>query len=102
MAILTVASFGVVLRAAADEPYFTFHASDCLVQVGVASVLILLWVEFAAFVVWSVVQRRLAAWWLTILVWVVIVLFYLSYSPRGYVEDMARFGGRAPNITAHP
>ena len=89
--VLSVGSFLVVMQGANDEPYLGFHRSDAIVQVGVAMLLMLLWVQWAAGMIWCVVRRRISAWWLPLLIWVLICEFYLSDSPSGYVQDISRY-----------
>jgi len=88
---LSIGSFLVVMRGATDEPYVSFHRSDAIVQVGVAMLLMLLWVQLAAGVIWGVVRRRISAWCLPLLILVLICEFYLSYCPSGYVQDITRY-----------
>jgi hypothetical protein len=93
--LLSVASFFVVMQGASDEPYTVFRKSDALVQVGVAMVLMLLWVQFAVGVVAGVARRRVSTWWLPLLLWVLICEFYLFHSPSGYVQDITRYVARS-------
>ena len=88
--VLSVASFFVVIKGASDEPYTAFRQSDVLVQVGVAMMLMLLWVQLAIGIVAGVVRCRVSPWWMPLLVWVLICEFYLIQSPSGYVQDIAR------------
>ena len=89
--VLSVASFFVVIQAASDEPYTVFRKSDAVVQVGIAMVLMLLWIQLAASIVAGVVRRRVSLWWLPLLLWVLICEFYLFQSPSGYVQDITRY-----------
>jgi hypothetical protein len=89
--VLSVLSFVVVYQGASDEPYTSFRKSDAVVQVGVAMVLMLLWVQLAACIVVGVIRRRVSLWWLPLLLWVLICEFYLFDSPSGYVQDIARY-----------
>ena len=89
--VLSIGSFLVVMRGATDEPYVTFHRSDAIVQVGVAMLLMLLWIQLAAGMILGVVRQRISVWWLPLLVWVLICEFYLSYCPSGYVQDITKY-----------
>jgi hypothetical protein len=89
--LLTIVSFSVVMQGASDEPYVVFRRSDAIVQVGVAMVLMLLWLQLAIATIVGVVRRRVSAWWLPLLLWVVICEFYLFQSPSGYVQDITRY-----------
>jgi len=89
--VLSIASFFVVIRGASDEPYTVFRRSDAIVQVGVAMVLMLLWLQLAGALVAGVVRRRVSAGWLPLLVWVLICEFYLFHSPSGYIHDITRY-----------
>jgi hypothetical protein len=89
--VLSVASFFVVSHGASDEPYTVFHGSDAIVQVGVAIALMLLWLEFAVAMIVGIVRRRVSAWWLPLLLWVITCEFFLYQSPSGYVQDITRY-----------
>ena len=89
--VLSVASYFVVVQGASDEPYTVFRKSDAVVQVGVAMMLMLLWVQLAVGLVAGFVRRRVSMWWLPLLLWVLICEFYLFHSPSGYVYDITRY-----------
>ena len=91
--LLSVASALVVLRGASDEPYSTFRASDALIQIGAAMILMVLWLQLAAFLVWAVATRRIGRLWLALLLWIALCEFILFDSPSGYVQDITTFGG---------
>lgn len=89
--ILSVISFIIVLEGASEEPYGVFHKSDAVTQVGIAMILMLMWLQLGIAIVVGVVCRRISIWWLTLLVWVLICEFYLSCCPFGYLDDIERF-----------
>jgi hypothetical protein len=89
-AVLSVASLFVVLQGANDEPYMGYRRYDAIMQVGVGTTLIVLWGLCAIAVVVLVGKRKLSPAWIAFLVWAVICLFYLSYSPLGYFEDIEK------------
>ena len=89
--VLSIASFFVVIQGAGDEPYTVFHRSDAMVQIGVAMVLMLLWVQLAIGIGLGVARRRVSPWWLPLLFWVLICEFYLSYCPSGYLQDISSY-----------
>ena len=74
-----------------DEPYVSFAASDALVQVGVASVLMLLWLQLALLLVVRIRRRTLSRAWISLVVWALLCEFYLFHCPFGYVDDITRF-----------
>jgi hypothetical protein len=88
---LSATSFFVVIQGASDEPYTVFRQSDAVVQVGVAMVLMLLWIQLAVGIVAGVVRRCVSWLWSPLLIWVLICEFYLFQSPRGYVQDITRY-----------
>ena len=92
---LSIASFLVVIQGASDEPYTVFSKSDAVVQIGVAMVLMFLWIQLAIVIVAGVARRRVSLWWLPLLLWVLICEFYLFHSPSGYVHDITRYVGRS-------
>jgi hypothetical protein len=93
--ILSAASAVVALQGASDEPYASFRASDALIQIGAAMVLMTLWLQLALFLGWAVALGRASKMWLLLLIWIAVCEFYLSESPRGYIHDMMRYGSLA-------
>ncbi|MCA9147646.1 MAG: hypothetical protein KDA92_00035 [Planctomycetales bacterium] len=89
--MLTVASFFVVFQGASDEPYGVYRRYDALVQVGLGTALIALWCSWSVAVVVFIVAQKLPKAWLSALLWVAICLFYLSFSPVGYLKDLEQF-----------
>jgi hypothetical protein len=92
---LSAASFFVVIQGASDEPYTVFRKSDAVVQVGIAMILMLLWVQLAVGIVAGVARRRVSLWWLPLLIWILICEFYLFHSPSGYVHDITRYAAQS-------
>lgn len=89
---LVVPSVWVVLKGAKDEPYTAFHASDPLVQIGVASALMALWVVLLGFIIAQVVKKKLHPAWLTCFALCALALCCLYDSPVGYLSDLKNFG----------
>jgi hypothetical protein len=85
-------SIWVVFRGASDEPYMSFRASDAIVQIGVASALMALWVVLVAFISVQVLQNTLHPAWLTCFVLCALALYGLYDSPTGYISDLVKFG----------
>jgi hypothetical protein len=94
--VLSGVSCFVVLQNASDEPYTAFRSSEAIVQIGVAMMLMLLWLQLAAATVAGVARRHVSAWWLPLLAWVLICEFYLFHSLSGYVQDITRFVAASP------
>ena len=90
-AALSVGSLFVVFQGANDEPYMAYRRYDAVVQVGVGTALMVLWFCCCVAVVVLVGARKLPVWWLALLLWAAICLFYLSFSPLGYLEDIEKF-----------
>ena len=80
-----------LLQGANDEPYLGYRRYDAIVQVGVGSALIVLWCCYCIAVALLVAARKLSVAWLVLLLWGAICVFYLSYSPLGYLEDIEKF-----------
>ena len=89
--VLSIGSLLVVFDGAAAEPYVVFRGWDAIIQVGFAMILMLLWFQLAAGMIAGVVRRQVSAWWLLLLVWVLICEFYLFQSPSGYIHDITRY-----------
>lgn len=86
--VLSAASLVVVIQGANDEPYMAYRRSDVVVQVGVATALIVLWCCFASAAALLVATRKLPAAWAALLLWAAVCVFYLSFSPVGYLQDL--------------
>lgn len=89
---LLVPSFWVCLRGANDEPYTTFHASDAVVQIGVASALMVLWVLWFGFIAMQVSKKKSHPGWLSAFALGALALCALYQSPAGYISDLLQFG----------
>lgn len=89
---LVVPSVWVVLKGAGDEPYTAFHASDAIVQIGVASALMALWVVLVGFITVQVGKQKLHPSWLASLALCALALCVLYDSPAGYISDLVKFG----------
>lgn len=92
--VLSFASTIVVFKGANDEPYVNFQASDALVQVGVAMVLMVLLGQLAAGLIYGLVLRRISGWCWLLVIWAMICEFYLYHCPSGYVGDITQFWGQ--------
>src|SRR3954469_10814644 len=89
-AALSAVSLVVVFQGANDEPYIGYRRYDAIVQVGVGTALMVLWGLCSLAVLVLVGKRKLSRGWLALLLWAAICLFYLSYSPLGYLEDIEK------------
>ena len=88
---LSAASLVIVLQGATDEPYMAYRRYDAIVQVGFGTAFIVLWCCYALLVGFLVAARKLSLVWLFLIGWSAICVFYLSFSPLGYVSDLERF-----------
>jgi hypothetical protein len=88
---LSIASAYIIFDGAAAEPYLSFRASDAFIQIGLAISLIVLWLQFASWLFYAAVTRRVPKPWLVFTIWIGIAMFYLSESPLGYVGDITKF-----------
>lgn len=86
------ASIWVVLKGAGDEPYTSFRASDAIVQIGVASALMALWVVLLGSITIHVFQKKLHPAWLACFCLGALALYGLYDSPAGYISDLVKFG----------
>lgn len=86
--VLSSVSFLVVLQGANDEPYMAYDRDDAVMQVGLGTALIVLWCCCALIVGVLAATRKLPLPWLALLLWAAICVFYLSYSPSGYLNDL--------------
>lgn len=93
VSVLSILSFWIVREGAQNEPYVDWTAYDAFTQIGVAGALIAGWIFFAIGLVARIRRRQLAAPWAAVLAWILVALFYLQASPRGFWSDLARFRG---------
>jgi hypothetical protein len=89
---LLAPSIWVVLKGAGDEPYTRFRASDAIVQIGVASALMALWIVWMGVVTAQVVKHRLHPGWLATFALCALALCGLYDSPAAYISDLVHFG----------
>jgi hypothetical protein len=92
---LTAISLCVFLQAA-DEPFVHFRQSEALVQVGVASVLVVLWLLFGVGLCYLAFKQCISRWTLLTLFLVALAIWIMVDCPLGYVSDINHFvvGGR--------
>ena len=88
---LTLASLWVIAKGAGDEPYHTFRSSDAYVQIGLAMILVVFWLQLGTWIAYAAARRRISRGWLALIIWMGLVLFYLWQSPTGYVHDISRY-----------
>jgi ABC-type transport system involved in multi-copper enzyme maturation permease subunit len=87
--LLTIPSLVVGFLNANDEPYFgTIRKSDALVQVGLGSVLMTLWVAWTAALLLAVTRNRVHAAALALVVWSVFAVCFLGSCASGYLDDL--------------
>jgi hypothetical protein len=65
-----------------------YDRKDVVMQVGVGTALIVLWCCCGVAVVVLAGTRKLPLPWLALLLWAAVCVFYLSYSPSGYLSDL--------------
>jgi hypothetical protein len=66
---LTIISALIVLDNASAEPYVEFRGWDAILHIGVAMIVMLIWIQVAAALITGVVRRNISAWWLSLLLW---------------------------------
>ena len=88
--VLSIASAYVVVDGAAAEPYILFRLSDAFIQIGLAIALMVLWLQFAAYLFYGVITRRVAKPWLALTILIGLAMFYLWQSPVAYAEDIRK------------
>jgi hypothetical protein len=90
--LLTLVSIWVIYSNADAEPYYgTIRAFDMLQQVGLGSVLIVLWAAWGAGLLVLVGRGTLHPSVLGALLWGALVVLYLTLAVGGYVSDVTRF-----------
>jgi hypothetical protein len=62
-----------------------------MIQVGVASSLVTLWVLTVIFIVSQVFKKRLHGAWLSALPVCAVAVFYLGVAPGDYLSDLIHF-----------
>jgi len=96
--ILFAASWLVVATGANQEPYIGFRLNEALLQVGVATVIMVLWVHLAFWLAVNLANKQLS--WSHGLLYIVIfsALYYLEFCPINYLQDIAGGNVIAPSI----
>jgi len=69
----------------------SFLASDAILQIGVASALVALWIGLIGFVTVQVVNKKLHPAWLSSFLLCAVALYCLFDSPAGYISDLVKF-----------
>lgn len=88
---LLLPSVWVFFRGAGDEPYVVFRASDAVVQIGVASALMALWIVLLSFIGAQVVKKKLHRAWISAMLVGALALCCLYQSPMSYISDLVHF-----------
>ena len=74
-----------------EEPYVALSSLDIIIQVGIASAMMLLWIEMLVLVL-ILARLRILSWkWAAVVPLAVVMIFYLSLSPRNVVADYNAF-----------
>ena len=94
--ILSVLSLWIVYRGASIEPFLFFRNRDAVIQIGVATSLIVLWIQLCLFIIINILSKRLNCLWSGFVIWTIIVVFYIIDCISGYLEDIAILGSRPP------
>jgi hypothetical protein len=99
--VLTAAPVFVLGEGAVDEPYDVFRPYDAVVQVGVATAVLTLWLVVAAVIVADVVHARFRGWLLPralALLWIIILVWHLLDGISSYLGQVSRHvTARRPN-----
>ena len=62
-----------------------------LLDGGMGTALMVLWACYSLAVGLLVATRKISPAWLALLLWAAVCLFYLHYSPFGYLSDIEKF-----------
>ena len=90
-ALLTTASFVVVVYYAGPEPYSDYQRHDAVLVVGVGTSLIIGWGCWSVAIVAFVVARCIRPYWLFACLWAVVCIYYLLMGVNGYLDDLEQF-----------
>ncbi len=86
--LLTSSSIFIVLEGADREPYYYFRVYDLVTQFIAGNVLILAWFIYSGYTVLFMQSGKISQWWLSSLYWALIMVYYLIFSPLGWLHDM--------------
>jgi hypothetical protein len=85
---LFIVSIVLVYYGASVGPFESFHIVDAILQIVVASVVIVLWCVWSTRLLFLVGNKRLNFLWLLAIAIPALSLFYLVLCPYGYLYDM--------------
>lgn len=88
---LTFLSAFIVIDNAGAEPFITFKHIDAVVQIGVPCILLVLWLQFAIWLIAGMVRKKISVWWSPVLIWAAIATWFLSQCPLSYAQDITKF-----------
>lgn len=86
--LLAPVSFGLVISYAGPEPLYEYHRSEALVHIGVSTATIALWLVWSLGIIGLIATRIFSVWWFGGLLPAAICIFYLSFCPSGYLDDL--------------
>ena len=86
--ILTILSFFVVWQNINDEPYVLLYRVEAFVQISLASMLLILWLQLAIFIIVGLFSKWLSSFNLIILLWIMINCFLVGFAMIGYISDI--------------
>lgn len=89
--LLTFLSAVIVIDNAGAEPFITFKHIDVVVQIGVPCVLLVLWLQYAIWLIAGIVRKNFSIWWSPVLIWVAAASWFLSQCPLAYAQDITNF-----------
>ena len=90
-AVLSMATFGVVIQSVDGEPFISFRSIDAFVQIGVAMALMVLWAQFFVGMVYGFMRRLISFRWWPFSIWVFFCEAILYASTTEYVQDITRY-----------
>lgn len=88
---LTFLSAFIVIDNAGAEPFMTFKHIDAVVQIGVPCILLVLWLQFAIWLIAGMARKKISVWWSPVLIWAAIATWFLSQCPLSYAQDITKF-----------
>ncbi len=87
--VLTFVSL-LVFSGDADQPWVHFRVSDALIQIGLASILVVLWILFAATLCFLILRGQISALWCWLVIWAALAILVLALCPFDYVDEITR------------
>ncbi|MBF0312643.1 MAG: hypothetical protein HQK52_04465 [Oligoflexia bacterium] len=89
-----------IFQSASKEPFVVFIPWEALCEIGGGFVLVFLWLEFLACLVFMILKKTYHHFYTNIVLLIIgiVMCSYLVIAPLGYVNDIQKYFSKKNNI----